>query len=406
MQRFAVKALYVVVAVALAAAGVFAQQQGEAKKGRRGSPSGPPGVATFDVYADGGVLHVLAGHGRKGAPALTLWHMRSDDGGKGWAGPTRLNGADEAVVAPHPGENPQIAARGGQVIATWTARSPDGGRGGPIATALSTDGGKTWQRGPNPANDGSTRYHALLQIAAGERAFHMVWLHGHDGKQALHHAASADGGRTWQANHLLAAHTCNCCWNSIVTGPGAAVGVMYRGGIPRDMMFAASPDGTAWKDLGQVGKFDWDFNGCPHVGGALAASADGKRLHALVWTGQDRAVGLHHLASSDGGRSWSAPRRLGTEDAKDSDLAVAADGTLVAVWDTLEGAVTAVYRADSRDGGRTWSAPARLSTPEVSAHHPRVVASSRGTSVLWLEGAPGQPEVLRLDGAVVPVPVR
>jgi len=74
------------------------------------------------------------------------------------------------------------------------------------------------------------------------------------------------------------------------------------------------------------------------------------------------------------------------------------------VWDALEDQVIAVYRADSRDGGRTWSPPARRSSPEVSAHHPRAVATRQGVSVLWLEAAPGQPTVLRMNGATVPVP--
>ncbi len=40
------------------------------------------------------------------------------------------------------------------------------------------------------------------------------------------------------------AHRDRACWNSIVTDPGAGVGVMYRGDVPRDMMYAASTDGA------------------------------------------------------------------------------------------------------------------------------------------------------------------
>lgn len=395
------RSLYAVLALAFAAA-VYAQH--DARKSHH-APHGPAGVATFDVSADGDTIHVLAGSGVKGDPALGLWHRRSDDGGRTWSEAVRVNRGGEAVFAPHPGENPQIAARGVRVIATWTLAGAQGGHGGgPIATALSADGGKSWRAGPNPADDRSTRYHGLLELVATPNAWHLVWLHGTDRRQGLHYASSTDDGATWKASRVLDDYTCNCCWNRVVTGPGSAIGVLYRGGEPRDMMLATSSDGASWKRLGAVGGFGWAFNGCPHVGGALALGTDGRTLHALVWTGRDGAVGLYHLASTNGGASWSAPRRIGSEEAKNADLALAADGTLVAVWDQLDGATSTVYRAQSRDGGKTWTSPERLSDPALRATYPRLAATQRGVAVFWLETRPGSGAALKADGRELAFP--
>lgn len=391
---------FAVVAAALLLACIAGGAQA-AEKSREKRPPAPLGVATYDVYAAGDVVHVLAGYGRKRPAELTLWHRRSADGAT-WSEPVRVNRDADAVQAPHPGEDPQIAVLGNRLLVAWTGSNPDGGRAGPIATATSTDGGRSWQPGPNPS-PGSNRYHALVELEAAFDTFHMVWLHDEQKRQALHYTASKDGGRTWQTRKLLADHTCNCCWNRIAVMPDRGVRVLYRGGEPRDMMLAASPDGQAWRYLGAVGRFGWDFAGCPHVGGALAVSPGGKALHALVWSGHEAHTGLHHLVSNDGGTKWSAPRRLGGDAARNSDLAVAPDGTLTAVWDAIE-THGVVYRAQSRDGGATWSAPQRLSDPALHASNPRVVHTPRGFATFWLEAAPGEGARLSMDGKVVEVP--
>lgn len=93
--------------------------------------------------------------------------------------------------------------------------------------------------------------------------------------------------------------------------------------------------GATWGAPARVGPFDWGFNGCPHVGGALAVS--GGRLHALVWTGKDGRAGLYASSSGEGGAKWSGMTKVGGPGAKHSDLAAhprvaAAVGSFRAVW--------------------------------------------------------------------------
>jgi hypothetical protein len=138
-----------------------------------------------------------------------------------------------------------------------------------------------------------------------------------------------------------------------------------------------------------AGAFDWRFQGCPHVGGGLAATSD-RRLHALSWTGEEEHAGLYALSSSDGGREWSAPQRVGGDGAHRSDLA-AAGARLAAVWDRPETSGRAVLAAFSDDGGRTWTAPRRLSDAAWNAAFPLVASTGSGFVAFWTESQADAP---------------
>ena len=356
------------------------------------------GLAHFDVFQEGDTLHLLTGYRAADEPGVALWYRRSSDGGETWTDPTRVNWQAEELFAPHPGENPQIAARGDRVLAMWSSMPEH--KPGPLVTAYSEDGGKTWKRGANPSSDGSADYHPLPELGAGPDGFVAVWLHPStfEGpqQQALHAARSPDGKR-WDKTETVDKVTCECCWNRVVAAKDR-VGVLYRGAEPRDMKYAGRSGGR-WGEGTQVGKFDWDFGGCPHTGGALAQSPDGKRLHAMVWTGLQGQEGLYYVASKDAGATWSEARRMGGDDAVDADLALAPDGAVLAVWDTR----TEIMGARSNDGGATWGEPEPISHGGERNRHPRTFATKYGVVTFWMEGA-RESTVLKSTAGVISMP--
>lgn len=353
--------------------------------------------AHFDVATDGDTIHLLTGQGKKGAPEIPLYHRVSKDGGATWSRPVRVNRDSDRLLAHHPGENPSIVAAGNRVVVAWSALRANARRAGLIATMLSEDGGATWKPGPTPFEDAAGSQ-TFMRLSADGAALHMVWLDSRDGRQGLRYARSPDGGKTWAKDVALAPRTCDCCWNSIAARPGGEVSVLYRGGDPRDMLHMASKDGVTWPAPASIGGFDWRINACPHVGGALAVQ--GQVLHSLVWTGKEGAQGLYHASLPAGGAAWSRPRRLGTEDAKNADLAVAPDGSLVAVWDEPGARGSPLRTARSRDGGANWSA-AETIPANRDATHPRVAATSKGTVTLWFEGQPWSGAKLLANGRPV-----
>jgi hypothetical protein len=356
-----------------------------------------PGVIAFDLDARGATLDLLMAV--RGTAGVELRHQRSRDGGVTWSTARRLPVEAGALHAPHRGSDPQIAAFGDRLLAVWTRPGTSPWGSGPLGTALSADGGATWTLGPNPADDGSTDGHAYIDAVADEKgAFHLVWLDGRDGGQGLRASVSGDGGRTWSPNRTVDSRTCECCWNRVASPRAGEAMVLYRDKDPRDMAVASTADGgKAWTAGRAAGAFDWRFEGCPHVGGGLALRPG--RAHALVWSGSEAERGLHVLESRDGGQTWRELSRLGKPSAHRPDLASSAGSdALAAVWDDPDGPTRAVYAATSRDGGRTWSAPKRLSKDAVNASHPVVVGQGAGRFLAaWTEQVGEGPLVWRSE---------
>ena len=347
--------------------------------------SGAARVLAMDVTARDGIIDLLLIEETDGGAVLR--HRRSSDGAVTWTAST-IDPGGRAIRTHRRGNDPRIAAIGDQIVVLWTR--PGTGRFGvgPLATAWSAAGGRTWTAGANPADDGTTDGHAFLQLMADpEGRFHAYWLDSRDGGQGLRASSSNDGGRTWTANATLDRPTCECCWNEAIAMGGEQLAVLYRDNDPRDMALAVSENGGAtWDRRGHVGAFGWGFNGCPHVGGGLGVTFAGSKqlLHAVVWTGKEADAGVHALRSGDGGRSWPAPQRLGSIRARHTDLA-ARGASVAIVWDEVRDGQSIILAAVSKDHGQTWGAPVVLSSREYYATHPLIVPTGEMYVVFWTE---------------------
>ena len=359
------------------------------------SPPLMSGVAGFDIYRDGPVLHLLTAEFDR---SRVLLYQQSRDQGVTWTAPIRVNQGGAAVHDIVRGNDPQVAAYGKQVVAVWTAKGSGYGGSGPLVTAVSHDEGRTWRAGRNPADDGTNAGHAYIDLAAGPEGFDLVWLDGRDGSQGLRHAQSRDGVSPWSRNATVQKTTCECCWNSLSRRDDALF-VMLRGRSPRDMLLAERGADGKWQARGTVGKFGWRFKGCPHTGGGIAWSGaikSGEMLHAIVWTGAASVEGLHYLASSDRGRTWGLPHRVGTLNARRADIAASNDGLVLLAWDQLEGERRTIYAMQSPSSGRHWFKPVRISSESVDAAYPRVTETAAGFLIVWTENEKGAPAVLRM----------
>jgi hypothetical protein len=347
-----------------------------------------PGVQSLDVYATTSQLHLLTGELSKDSTRTELYHQSSSDAGKTWSTPARVDAGQPAPHGAHRGMDPQIAASGDHLMAVWMTPGTDMFGGGPMATALSNDRGKTWKPGPNPADDGSTTGHGFLDVAADARGdLHLTWLDTRGDKRGLRYARSADGGLTWSKNDTVDAETCECCWNVLATGPDGRVGILYRNKEPRDMSISWSPAAGTWSAPVSVGGFKWEFQGCPHVGGGLAAGGEKSSpiWHAVVWTGMEDSFGVHHVSSADAGATWSKTQIIAGKGASHPDIA-ARGQEVIMVWDTTSEKGSHIEAALSSDGGKNWQTPVRLSNAASSASHPRVVTTETGGfRVFWTQ---------------------
>ncbi|HTR02883.1 MAG TPA: sialidase family protein [Thermoanaerobaculia bacterium] len=347
------------------------------------------GVLGLDLYASGDVVDALLAVQEDGAKAIELRHVRSTDGGRTWGPAAPILKGKAAVFSPRRGAEPQIAASGDRIVVIWTEPGSSPWGSGALASAVSPDGGRTWRKGPTPADDGTTKDHGFVDVAAfGPNRFLAVWLDSRDGEQGLRSAVSPDAGASWGKNVDVDARTCECCANRLLVRQDRA-DVIYRDLDPRDMAVATTTDGgRSWRKVGAAGPFGWKFDGCPEVGGALAVTeaAGLETLHALVWTGKGSEVGVWRLSSGDRGLTWSKPARMGDAAAKHLDMA-ASGACVAAVWDQYlaRGKRSVVLASVSCDGGRIWSKPNIISAPNANATHPLAVATPRGILAAWTE---------------------
>jgi hypothetical protein len=357
---------------------------------RAHGPHGGPGVVGIDVYAQGAKVDLLLAV--KGAEGVELRHQRSTDGGRSWRAGQTIASGPARVATPRRGNDPQIAAVGERLVALWSAPGTSRFGGGPLATALSEDGGLHWQPGPNPADDGSTGHHGFADLLRDDTGrLHLVWLDARDGGQGLRASVSGDFGRTWSANVTVDERTCECCLNRLAATGRDTTAVIYRDKGPRDMAVAATRDGgRSWTRLGTAGEFQWQFEGCPEAGGALARPTAGPAggLVALVWTGAEGRAGLYVLRSAGEGSAWSSPSRLGGAGAQRGDLA-ASGARLAATWDEVAAGGRSIFASVSSDGGVTWSTPDRLSAEAGQAAQPLLAPTEPGRFlVVWTEAGP------------------
>jgi hypothetical protein len=341
------------------------------------------GVVSLDVYAQDTTLDLLITTREGGA--LELSHQRSTDGGETW-GTAHVITVDQPISIARRGNEPQVVAHREHIAVHWSTHGESRHGAGPMATAVSHDAGGTWTAGPNPTGDAANVAQNFADMAADpDGTFYVAWIGSHDGPagRGLGVARSTDFGESREYSQLVDPTSCACCWNRMMASKPGEVRVLYREYGIRDMALASTTDGGEnWDLSGPVGGFNWEFPGCPHVGGGLATTHERGReqLHALVWTGHEERHGLYWVRSTDDGVTWSEPVRMGGEMARHADLG-GSGRTLVAAWDEDRGILVTV----STDQGNTWHEPRRVSSTGFVASHPIVVHTGDGFRVFWTE---------------------
>ncbi len=363
------------------------------------------GTAAMDVIADptqAQVVDVLLTESDAKGVAKFI-HLRSSDGGATW-GHRKEFQAPAPIFSPHRGNDPQIASFGETLVILWTQPGTSKYGSGPLGAMRSTDGGRTWKKIAAPPDDGSTDGHGYIDLVTDQHGhFHAVWLDARDQKQGLRYSRLDAGANRWSKNQTLDASTCECCMNKIYS-EGDRLFVLYRDIQPRDMALVVSADGgKTWRRESTVGDFQWDFKGCPHVGGALAvapasaAQAESSKF-ALAWTGHDEKAGLYLLSASP---NWKILEKHDAS-ARWFDIARNSRGQLAYIWGAIEGKTGAILARQSSDGGKSWTPATRISPTKQSALAPIITGTGDGFLVSWIEETKGHANRWRSQRLIIP----
>lgn len=237
---------------------------------RRATPPSFTGAKQPQVaVAEGGQLHVVFGLGNE------VYATRSDDAGVTFSPPAKVGALEKLALGMRRG--PRIAAVG-RVVTVAAISHSDGN----LYSWRSEDGGATWSSPvtvntvPNSAREG---LHALA--SGGDSRLAAVWLDLRNDKTELWGSFSNDGGRTWNGNTRIYRSPdltiCECCHPSVIFTSKGDVVVMWRNWLngARDMFQAASSDGgKTFSAPTKLGSGTWKLLACPMDGGSLAATED------------------------------------------------------------------------------------------------------------------------------------
>jgi hypothetical protein len=133
----------------------------------------------------------------------------------------------------------------------------------------------------------------------------------------------------------------------------------------------------------------------PHEGGAFSPriALDSTEALNVVWgDGKEPGLKVVFLRSADQGETFTDPLVVSgaSTAAFDPEIAVDSSDGINVVWQDQDSQVSAIMFARSTDGGATFSAPKRVSTGEGLAVEAQIVADNEGRlNVVWVDESSG-----------------
>lgn len=324
-----------------------------------------------------------------------VWYYRSTDGGRTWADGHVDTGASELPN----GSDPVLAfdANGALYLAFIGYNQNELTVGG-IFVARSDDAGKTWRKPVLVAAHSDTAFHDKEWITVDRSAgpnrgrIYITWTlfapEGQHERGDIVASHSTDGGKTFSPPTGVSLHEQDNNQGSFpVVGPKGDLYVLYFSDAPsasgpggRGLYLAKSEDGgRSFSPAIKAAPVSKPVSPLPgnkfriFVLPTLAVDPKSGTLYA-AWndfSNDDTDVML--VRSTDGGQTWSAPKRVNNDPQKPRHdqffptLTVGSDGVLHMLWldrrDDPDNKSFEPYYAGSTDGGNTFTQAALSRTP-------------------------------------------
>ncbi|HZV02224.1 MAG TPA: sialidase family protein [Planctomycetota bacterium] len=271
-----------------------------------------------------------------------------------------------------------------------------------IFHAASFDGGKTWEPGVNISRTGGIASDPAIACGKGQHIV-IVWLDTTPGMERpdIYGTFSSDGGKTWEAPVDVSLTPGKSMEPSVAIAPDGTVHVVWADTTDSDkgpeIWHALSTDkGATWSTATNIS------HSLGNAWHPRVACGPKNEVH-VCWA--DRLSGhsmpdIFFSTSTDGGKTFSKlldvsnTRGLST----DPDLAVDDSGTLYLVW--AETPSRSSGRWDilftlSRDGGTSWEKNREMGPTGGRSSQPAVSAREGAVAVVWRDktGHETNPEI-------------
>ncbi len=275
-------------------------------------------------------------------------------------------------------------------------RHPHGAVKRIMALARSLDGGASFEPVRTINDDGLLTSHRFVNITrTPSGALYLAWLDKRDQVAALarggaytgaalYYTLSQDAGATFARNRKVADHSCECCRLALAPDAADTVAVFWRhvfeDGRVRDHALARlGPDGAS--SAARATEDDWQLDGCPHHGPALAVADDG--LHLAWFTNGTQQQGVVYGHRAAGAAATTHVQVLDARPAGGHPAVHVAGDSVTVLWTSYDGEAMRLLQARSVDGGRHWQSAHELLRSSGSSDHPLIVQHGTAAWVGW-----------------------
>ena len=279
----------------------------------------------------------------------------------------------------------------GNAVAVWTQSTG----GEPQVVASSRPAGGMWGAPVPLSLPGAAAVHPQIVLGGDGRAT-AVWFRATGpGTYGLQSSTRSVGG-VWTYPLDLPGDTSAAAEAALVVRPGASTVVAW----PRTVGGLWSLSASTRTATGSWSTPVDLSSGSPVMPGRPRLAVDGSIVTTAVWSASDGARWTVRAASAPLGGTWSAPVTVSPtdQDAVDPDLAVAGNGTTMAVWARWNGADRWVAQASTRPAKQTgWIGPTDLSTSGLSVEGVEVATNTFGSRFVatWTATPASGPSVIQ-----------
>jgi len=346
-----------------------------------------PSLAVSTAFDENGRLWLAAMRGQH------IYVSYSDDRGVTRSAPVKVNAEPENFLGD--GENrPKIIVRKGVVYVSYTQGLAKP-MSGDIRFSRSTDGGKSFSA-PITVNDNreiiSHRFDSMAVNGKGH--IYIAWLDKREQSAAekkgekyngssIYYAMSDDGGISFRRNVKIADHVCECCRTAMAVDTDDHSVVTWRHIYDTNIRDHALVKLDGKMTPVRLSHENWNIAACPHHGPSISISSDGT-YHAAWFSNAPERHGLFYAHSSDQGKTFSSPLNFGNFEAQPAHPYVLSLGSHVyLVWKEFDGESTGILVMISSDGGKSWSAAKKLVGTSDVSDWPMLISENNRAYLSW-----------------------
>lgn len=302
-----------------------------------------------------------------------------------------------------------IGLRDGSLAAHWLVKSGTGPYAYDVNIAFSKDSGKSWTKPVVPHLDQTQTEHGFVSLVPlRDGQVGAIWLDGRNLKEmknehdegkplpvnmTLRYAAIDTNGKI-SGEAELDERVCECCQTSAALSIDGVVAVYRDRSLDevRDIYSVRQANG-AWVKPRPVSADNWEINGCPVNGPAIAAA--GRKVAVAWFTGAANKQSVKVAFSGDSGATFGAPIQVDEGETQGRvDLLMLPDDSALVCWlsGSAEGGAINVRRVQA-DG--TLGPPALIAKTDISrsSGFPRMALLGDEVHFAWTEF--GKPSGIR-----------